>query len=597
LSATKKGPAEMSMTAHSVEKRWTAHLATLAAGAIIAHQVGGKAARDALFLTQFSVSSLPLMMVASAALSVMAGVYFSRAMTAFSPVRVLPAALWASAFLSIGEWCLSYAAPKGAAVLVFLHIGALGSVLISGLWSMLNERFDPHAARKLFAHVAAGASLGGLLGGVLAQGIAAVSSVAAMLPCLALLHLSSGFLLRSLQHAGDVAAHSPAVEESSEQSGLEVLQRVSYLRNLGFVVLAGTISTALIDYVFKAQAAARFTNGEELLRFFGLFYTSVSFVTLIVQVLVTRVSLDKLGLARTVASLPAAVFVGSVGALFMPGLASAAIGRAGEAIFRSSMFRSGYELFYTPVPREQKRAAKPIIDVGFERLADAIAALAINIMLLMGAASAASIMLCTAIGIALIALLITRRLGDGYVQTLEDSLRLLDRGQDSTIRRHIPNMPAVTHSEHSVRGFTHALFDRSFDVRFLAGIALAQIRERQEGMPIDHDLIMDAVHRELSVDVMPAPHRNSTRLQHVFRLLSLVLPGDPLRVAYRLLLSDDVYLNGTALEYLELVLPSSVRRQMWPLLIHAPRGEKRRSYERVQNPVSCHDPCLVGVSS
>src|SRR5262249_54404629 len=183
-------------------------------------------------------------------------------------------------------------------------------------------------------------------------------------------------------------AHSPAVEESSEQSGLEVLQRVSYLRNLGLVVLAGTISTALIDYVFKAQAAARFTNGEELLRFFGLFYTSVSVVTLIVQLLVTRISLDKLGLARTVASLPAAVFVGSVGALFMPGLASAAIGRAGEAIFRSSMFRSGYELFYTPVPREQKRAAKPIIDVALERLAAAIAALALHIMLLLGAPSA-----------------------------------------------------------------------------------------------------------------------------------------------------------------------------------------------------------------
>src|SRR5262249_14324149 len=157
----------------------------------------GKAARDALFLTQFGVTALPVMMIATSAVSVIAGICFSRAIAAFSPLRLLPAVFGGSAVLLIAEWWFSYAAPKAGAALVFLHIGALGSVLISGFWSMLNERFDPYAARRLFARVGAGASLGGLLGGVLAQAIGAVSGVAAMLPCLALLHLGSAFLLRS----------------------------------------------------------------------------------------------------------------------------------------------------------------------------------------------------------------------------------------------------------------------------------------------------------------------------------------------------------------------------------------------------------------
>ena len=41
-------------------------------------------------------------------------------------------------------------------------------------------------------------------------------------------------------------------------------------------------------------------------------------------------------------------------------------------MFRGSFFRSGYELFYTPIPAVEKRAAKAIVDVGFDRLGDAV---------------------------------------------------------------------------------------------------------------------------------------------------------------------------------------------------------------------------------
>ena len=44
--------------------------AMLAAGALIAQQVAGRAVRDALFLSTFHVSSLPLVMIAAAVVSV-----------------------------------------------------------------------------------------------------------------------------------------------------------------------------------------------------------------------------------------------------------------------------------------------------------------------------------------------------------------------------------------------------------------------------------------------------------------------------------------------------------------------------------------------
>ena len=61
---------------------------------------------------------------------------------------------------------------------------------------------------------------------------------------------------------------------------------------------------------------------------------------------------------------------------------------------------------------------------------------------------------------------------------------------------------------------------------------------------------------------------NSTdmRLAHVFRLLSLCLPREPLHVAFQALHTDDAYLRGTALEYLDSVLPNGVREPLWQLL-------------------------------
>jgi hypothetical protein len=56
------------------------------------------------------------------------------------------------------------------------------------------------------------------------------------------------------------------------------------------------------------------------------------------------------------------------------------------------------------------------------------------------------------------------------------------------------------------------------------------------------------------------------QLAHIFRLLGLVLPSEPVRMAYQGLRSDDRTLRGTSLEYLERILPDRVRDALWPVL-------------------------------
>jgi len=64
------------------------------------------------------------------------------------------------------------------------------------------------------------------------------------------------------------------------------------------------------------------------------------------------------------------------------------VANRGEIAIRA--FRAGYELFYTPIPAADKRAAKTLIDVGFDRLGDGIGGALVRAAVLLAPASQAS---------------------------------------------------------------------------------------------------------------------------------------------------------------------------------------------------------------
>ena len=75
--------------------------------------------------------------------------------------------------------------------------------------------------------------------------------------------------------------------------------------------------------------------------------------------------------------------------------------------------------------------------------------------------------------------------------------------------------------------------------------------------------------------------RAGQSLAHVFTLLSLVLPREPLQVAFRSLQTRDVYLRGTALEYLEGVLPSAIRNALWPFVANEAGAVASRAHTEI----------------
>ncbi|HEX6790799.1 MAG TPA: hypothetical protein VF247_05780 [Candidatus Krumholzibacteria bacterium] len=706
-------------------------IASVCAFAMIATQVAGKAARDSLFLTNFPVSALPMMLIASAALSIVAALAAARVITVFGPVRTVPSFFLASGLLVLAEWWYAARNPGPGAVVVYLHIASIGSILISGFWSLVDEAFDPRTAKRGIGRIIGGATIGGLFGGLVAERVGAQAGILWILPVVAFLNIVCALLLPRFAHdgggppGGSFAILFARRGGHSDESGFRVLGRTRYLRHLALIVLLGNVAATLIDYVFKAHATIAFPDDANLVRFFALFYTAVSVLTLAVQTGMTRRLLEGIGIANTVSIRPALVTAG--GLVTLPALGLLAVGtlRALEMVVQSSLFRSGYELLFTPVVPGDKRRTKTIVDVGADRMGDIVGGALIRLMILLPVAVAEHALVGAAIAISLLSLAIARALHRGYVQALEKSLlhradaldidpsaratmmesftgidfsltgagirveelrelagtrtkepapdadedtvptaplspindpdiasllelrsgnprrvhaelnrartigsmvaaqvttllawdevsgwaartlakaapsitgqlvdRLLDPNEDFAIRRRIPRILSACATRRSVDGLVAALSDARFEVRYQAALALLKIQERAPALGVDSALVYAAVLRETRVDrrlwteqrLIDEPDagedpaiidpslrgRAGRRMEHVFTILSLVLPRAPLQVAFKGLLTSDAILRGTGLEYLESVLPREVWSSLHPLLDDTP---------------------------
>jgi hypothetical protein len=269
--------------------------ATLGAGFMMAQQIAAKATRDAYFLSQFDITNLPAVWIAGALLSLFVVFAASRALSTHGPARLTPALFVASGILLCVEGLVGWRAPRIGAVAVYLHVAVFGALAISGFWSVLSEQFDPRTAKRSIARIAAGGTIGGLIGGAIANRIAPHVPLAAMLPLLGGFHLVCAVLTRAIAGSRPFGRDSLLAggawgggSASPADSGLTVLRRTPYLRQLAILVLITTAGAGLLDYVFKSFAAASRPDGAELLGFFSLFYTSVGIATFLAQTLVNR---------------------------------------------------------------------------------------------------------------------------------------------------------------------------------------------------------------------------------------------------------------------------------------------------------------------
>ncbi|ODS59611.1 MAG: hypothetical protein ABS36_01410 [Acidobacteria bacterium SCN 69-37] len=399
--------------------RWAA----LVAGFMLAHQVAAKAVRDSFFLTVFPATSLPSMVMAAAVVSIAAVPIYSRLLARYGPNRLVPAGFLLSAAAHVVEWTQPALTPV-LTIVIYLHLAGLGALLLSGFWSLAAETFDPITARRQYGRIAAAGTLGGIAGGAAAERLAAWLPPSSLLLFLATLHAVCGVIL--VLRRVDAARRGEEDDAPAPTLGLGALRLAPQLKPLALLVLLGTASAAVLDYIFKAQAADHYDGGD-LLRYLAMFYAVTQTLTFLAQTFITNRALTRRGIGDTVSTLPLGVGLGSIAALFVPALPLFATARGLELVIRGSLFRSSYELLFTPMGPVAKRRAKAFLDVACDRAGDAVGAGMVQLALAIAPAFLVSSLLGVVLGMAAVALWASRRLNTFYARQVER--RLVDHAE------------------------------------------------------------------------------------------------------------------------------------------------------------------------
>lgn len=395
-----------------------ANYAIFSAVAIIAQQIAGKATRDALFLSYFEVTDLPKIVIVGGMISILAVMMMSKLLSRYGPASLIPVIFTMSGLLHIGEWVLYKAAPETATILLYVHIAVFSAILISGFWSVVNERFNPYTAKRTVARITVGATFGGLVGGFMVERVSNLMDLQAMLLILAGLHVVCGF---GVLKVGKALVPQPS-SNPVISSGSRVLLRTPYLLQMVALMILTAMVSTLLEYALKTEAANRFESTESLVTFFASFYTIAGVLAFLVQATLGRRSLSSLGLGGTIALLPGSIVLGGIVGVILTNIWSVVVLRGVHTALVHSLFRSGFELLYVPLSSYKKRPTKILIDVGSDRIGDIIGG---GLVLLL-VSSLIEVPTVLVIGSALIASVLALgliyRLHHGYVDQL--SLRL-----------------------------------------------------------------------------------------------------------------------------------------------------------------------------
>jgi ATP:ADP antiporter, AAA family len=406
--------------------------AALAWGLLSALTVTAKSTRDALFCAYFPTAELPKTMVAGAALSAVFALATARVSRQRGPAHVLPPLLVLNALAFGIEHAVLDKAPRAVALLIYLHVSGVTGLMLSGFWSVVNERFDPHALRLSISRIGLGGTLGGFVGGVSAERIAAWTGARHTLLELSAFSLLAALSIKNLGSPETAAAPPSNAEPFVFASG--------YLRQIALFVGLTTLASSVVDFAFKARAMERYESPEALMQFFAFFYTATSLASFVVQATLTPRLLDRAGLGVGLGTHPAVLAVAGLISLALPGLGSQALLRGADGALVVSLFRSSYEPLYTPIAAEKKRAAKSMIDVLVNRCGDALGSLLAWGLVLLVPAAAAFWASAVVVAVMLAALVIAAELRKGYIAELASSLRsgavVLDEDgvQDQTTR-------------------------------------------------------------------------------------------------------------------------------------------------------------------
>jgi AAA family ATP:ADP antiporter len=272
----------------------------------------------------------------------------------------------------------------------FIWTSVFNLFVVSVFWALMVDLFDSGQGKRLFGFIAAGATLGSILGSSLTAVLARhVGSIYLLLGSAVLLEVAV-FSVRRLSRLSEALRLRPTTRGEEVPIGGRILSGLThafkspYLMGISVYMLLYAITSTFLYFQQAAIVNAGFTDRAARTEFFAHVDLAVNTLTLGAQLFLTERLLRLLGVALTLTLLPALSVLGFATFGLAP---TVAVIVAFQVLRRAGNFavaRPTREVLFTVLPREDKYKAKSFIDTVVYRSGDQLGAWSFALLSFLG---------------------------------------------------------------------------------------------------------------------------------------------------------------------------------------------------------------------
>ncbi len=299
---------------------------------------------------------------------------------------VIPVTLAAEVALLVLFWFLFQSGAAWVSVAFYVLGLILGILLISQFWTLANDIYDARQAKRLFGFIGGGASLGGASGAALTSLAAQKLGTDNLLLVSAAILGACAALVVAIGRRERIASDFAAIGQERGVGGGEAIRLLRASRHLQVIALViglAAIGAAIIDQQLNmaAESLKGAASTDAITAFLAQVTFYVSIVGFLVQVGLTSRIHRSLGLAFALLILPVSLGATATIILLNGALWAPAAARVLDASLRYSIDKTTREVLFLPLPTDVKYRTKPFIDVTMDRLAKALGALLLLVLI------------------------------------------------------------------------------------------------------------------------------------------------------------------------------------------------------------------------
>ncbi len=288
----------------------------------------------------------------------------------------------------------------------FIWASVYNLFVVSVFWQLNVDLFSPEQGKRLFGFIAAGATIGAIVGSAVTASLARYVSPTMLMVGAALLLEVAVFSVGRLARLSPVLHHRPgdqAAASADEKpvggsvlAGITHAFRSPYLLAVSAFLLLYAVTSTFVYFQQAAIVSHSFTDRGAQTSFFASIDLGVNSLALLFQLFFTGRLIVLLGVALALALLPALTMLGFAALALTPSLGVIAAFQIIRRAADYAIARPTREVIYTVVSREDRYKTKGFIDTFVYRLGDQVGAWAMAPLNGVGARAASLVAIAVA---------------------------------------------------------------------------------------------------------------------------------------------------------------------------------------------------------